>query len=276
MNLLKKQSDLIKRQYARPKLFDDIIARLVQKKIDVNQLKRSDISALDEFHIRGAEVSYELVRNINLRNLRVLDVGCGLGGPSRMLADNYNCDVFGIDLNPEYIDTASRLSGLIRGNGSTEFIVGDAQNLPFKDGSFDAVWTQHVQMNIDDKDRFYSEIHRVLKKKGAFIYYDIFKSGPNEISYPVPWANNNNVSFLQTKENMDEILKGLGFLNFHSTDQTIKAIDFLKTLLEKQINESSIGLNILLGDSTKEKFNNVYKALESGNIELYSGIYKKY
>ena len=71
------------------------------------------IAAVDEFHVRGAEVTRELASQIKLDNLRVLDVGCGLGGPSRMLADEFGCRVTGIDLNDEYIRTATGLSELV-------------------------------------------------------------------------------------------------------------------------------------------------------------------
>ena len=55
----------------------------------------------------------------------VLDVGCGLGGPCRMLADEYNCQVTGLDLSNEYIRTAKELSKLVKLDSKTSFIQGD-------------------------------------------------------------------------------------------------------------------------------------------------------
>lgn len=51
--------------------------------------------------------------------------------------------------------------------------------MPFEDGSFDIVWTQHASMNIADKEKLYSEIYSVLKPMGRLVIYDIFK-GPKE------------------------------------------------------------------------------------------------
>ncbi len=66
-----------------------------------------------------------------------------------MLADEFNCNVSGIDMSHEFIRTAQKLSELVELNGTIEFVQGDALDLPFQDGSFDVVWTQHVQMNIE-------------------------------------------------------------------------------------------------------------------------------
>lgn len=68
-----------------------------------------------------------------------------------MLADEFNCNVYGIDMSHEFIRTANKLSEIIQLNGKTDFVQGDALNLPYKDGTFDVVWTQHVQMNIEEK-----------------------------------------------------------------------------------------------------------------------------
>jgi len=152
----------IKKQYFSVDLFEDICKRLEQQGVDLKKFTRNDISWVDEFHVRGAEVSNELVQEIYLNDTKVLDVGCGLGGPARMLAHRFNCKVTGVDLCEEYIRTARKLSELTGLTDKTDFIQADALDLPFENDSFDIVWTQHVQMNIEDKTKFYSEIKRVL------------------------------------------------------------------------------------------------------------------
>ena len=232
---------------------------------------------MDEFHVRGAEVSQELAREIGLDNSKVLDVGCGIGGPSRMLADDYNCRVTGIDLSHEFIRTASALSELVGLQDKTDFIQASALELPFEDGSFDVAWTQHVQMNISDKAKFYSEINRVLSDSGTFVYYDIFQKNGEDVDYPVPWANDASVSFLGSTTKMDHILQDLGFKNVQTTDQTFQGAQFLVGLFEKlkKNGPPKIGLNVLMGASTKEKLVNILKGLEQEKIVLQSGIYNK-
>jgi len=269
--------NVIVNQYHTTGLYEDILKRLWEQEIDRSNVSRSDIAGVDEFHVRGAEVSRELANQIKLDHSRILDVGCGIGGPSRMLADEYHCQVTGIDLSHEYIRTAKGLSDLVGLQDRTNFIQSNALELPFENGSFDVVWTQHVQMNVRYKLKFYSEIERVLASHGTFIYYDIFRTESGEVNYPVPWADDPAASFLVTPAQMDDILERLCFKNMLTTDQTEEGIHFLQNLFEKvKVNGlPSLGLNVLMGSSTGEKLGNILRGLKEEQIVLQSGIYVK-
>ncbi len=274
---MEQLSTLVENQYHTPGLYENILKRLGKQGVDLENVHREHIAAVDEFHVRGAQVSRELAIEIGLNDLLVLDVGCGIGGPSRMLAADYDCQVTGIDLSHEFIRTATALSQLLGLQDKTEFIQASALELPFDDGYFDVVWTQHVQMNISDKLKFYSEINRVLSDKGKLIYYDIFQKNGEDVTYPVPWANDASVSFLGTITGMNQILQELGFKNVLSTDQTSRGAGFLVGLFEKlkRTGPPNIGLNVLMGTSTKEKLVNILKGLNEEKIVLHSGIYAK-
>lgn len=267
----------IENHYLKEQLYEDIVNRLIEQGIDIDETKRSDIAGVDEFHVRGAAVSKELAKSINLDGATVLDVGCGLGGPCRMLADEYNCQATGIDLSHEYIRTAKGLSKLVKLDSKTSFVQGDATSLPFGDNLFDVVWTQHVQMNIPDKEKFYSEISRVLKPGGYFLYYDILQKEDGEVNYPMPWASTSNMSFLFKESDMDVLLTQFGLTKVQSNNQTQAGIDFLNAVVAK-LKESGppkMGLNVLMGETTKPKLMNLLNHLKTGELELKSGVYKK-
>lgn len=274
---MKKLNSKIEDHYHSPDLFGRIIANLEAQGANLSSLKRSDISAVDEFHVRGAEVSKELAAGIELKNKRVLDVGCGIGGPCRMLADEFDCIATGIDLSGEFIATAQKLSALVGLEDTTSFIQGDATDLPFADQSFDLVWTQHVQMNVEDKVRFYGEIARVLDGSGTFLYYDIFKKGKEEVEYPMPWANDSKISFLTEVAQMEQILNNLGLRKEDSKDQTEKGIEFFERLLNNGPSSGApkLGLRLLMGAGTKLKLTNLLAALKEEKLVLQSGIYRK-
>ncbi len=267
----------IESHYLKEGLYEDIVYRLKEQDIDLNEVKRSDIAGADEFHVRGAAVSKELAESIHLEGETVLDVGCGLGGPCRMLADEYNCQVTGIDLSNEYVRTAKELSKLVKLDSKTSFIQGDAISLPFDDNTFDVVWTQHVQMNIPSKEKLYSEISRVLKTGGHFLYYEILKKEDGEVNYPMPWASKSDMSFLFKETDMGAYLRQFGLTKKQSNDQTQAGIDFFNALFAKlkEFGSPKMGLNVLMGETTKPKLMNLLGHLKSGELELKSGVYKK-
>jgi ubiquinone/menaquinone biosynthesis C-methylase UbiE len=210
--------------------------------------------------------------------MRVLDVGCGLGGACRLLASEYGCDVTGIDITPDYVQTAAKLSALTGLQHTTRFVPGSALALPFDNNSFDVVWTQHVQMNIADKPGFYSEIKRVLTTTGRFVYYDILSASNVLIHFPVPWASDAALSHLITAQELHRLLQTMGWQHVQVRDETAKGIAFFETMFNRitQKGLPALGLHLLMGDNAFEKLQNLYANLIEGRIVLESGIYDNF
>ena len=265
----------VEQHYSRTGIYETIIAALKKAGADLDHVTRQDISAVDEFHVRGKEVTMELAAAAGLQpGLQVLDVGCGIGGPCRLFAEEYGCTATGIDITKEYIDAATRLSRLTKLDDRTRFVHGNALDLPFDKGSFDIVWTQHVQMNIGDKKQFYTEIKRVLRKGGRFIYYDIFSNGHQPIYFPVPWATEPSISYLITLPELRNLFQEVGLIITETQDQTKKGIQFFKNMFEQQEKSgpSGPGLSVLIGQGAPERLKNVYRNLQEGKIVLESGL----
>ena len=70
----------------------------------------------------------------------LLDVGCGIGGPGRFLADRFGCSVVGIDLVPRRTEVAQTLTDLTGMGERVSYRVADATDLPFDGGAFDQAW----------------------------------------------------------------------------------------------------------------------------------------
>ena len=101
-------------------------------------------------------------------DMHLIDIGCGIGGPARYFATEFGCRVTGIDLTPEYIDCAKKLSDMMGLSDRVSFDVGDAAELPYDDEAFDMAWALNVTMNIEDREKFYTGVHRVLKPGASF------------------------------------------------------------------------------------------------------------
>ncbi|HIK45074.1 MAG TPA: methyltransferase domain-containing protein [Leptolyngbyaceae cyanobacterium M65_K2018_010] len=100
---------------------------------------------------------------------RVLDVGCGIGGSSRILAQDYGFAVTGITISPQQVERARQLTppGV-----TAQFWVDDAMALSFPDGSFDVVWSIEAGPHMPDKALFAKELLRVLKPGGILVVAD--------------------------------------------------------------------------------------------------------
>jgi SAM-dependent methyltransferase len=155
---------------------------------DLSALTTSDLATIDEFHVRGRTATLELAERLALdNNSHVLDIGSGLGGPARTVAEASGSRVTGIDLTPEFCEAAKLLSDWVSLGDRVTFLQGDATSLAFGNDTFDAAMTIHVAMNIARKDKMYAEAKRVLKSGGTFAVYDILHGEGGEVLFPVPW-----------------------------------------------------------------------------------------
>lgn len=126
-----------------------------------------------DFLVAKADFVHEMVRWGKLdalpRGTTVLDVGCGIGGSSRILARDYGFEVTGITISPQQVARATELTP----EGVTaKFAVDDAMALSFPDASFDVVWSIEAGPHMPDKAVFARELLRVLKPGGILVVAD--------------------------------------------------------------------------------------------------------
>jgi MPBQ/MSBQ methyltransferase len=268
----------IQQHYARPDLGNLILAALEKAGKDINRLAPEDLAPVDEFHIRGRAATLELARAAGVDSSKyVLDVGSGVGGSSRCLAREFGCRVSGIDLTDEYCRVAAMLSERIGLSALISYRQGDALNLPFPDGTFDVVWTEHVAMNIPDKPRLYREMYRVLKPGGTLAIYDILAGPSGPVLFPVPWARLPETSFVVTPAELRKLLDQGGFRVIDWADTTDAARAWFVSLAEKIHKEGlpALGFHVLLGPDFKEMAQNQRHNLEEGRIVLAQVVAKK-
>jgi cyclopropane fatty-acyl-phospholipid synthase-like methyltransferase len=124
---------------------------------DDQTLTVAQFAPLDQFHTRGILATAELASAAGLEpSTRVLDIGCGIGGPARYLAGTFGCKVTGVDLSPGFLDAATYLTARCGLSDRVTFQDGNALHLPFDDAAFDTVFLQHVAMNIEDRPALYA------------------------------------------------------------------------------------------------------------------------
>ena len=203
---------------------------------------------------------------------RVLDLGCGIGGPARYLAATFGCTVTGVGLSPGFIDAATYVTARCALSDRVTFQVSDALHLPFEDGAFDAVFLQHVAMNVENRNALYTEVRRVLAPSGRFATYDVVLRG-GDVVYPVPWARDASTSFLVRADETRAALANAGFqvLLWHDDSQT--AIDWFRTTLAgPSPSVPAVNLGVVLGPDFQTMTANLARNIREKRLGVLSAV----
>jgi len=99
----------------------------------------------------------------------ILDVGCGIGGSSLYLSQKFNASAMGITLSPVQATRATQRAEEAGLGSRVQFQVADALDMPFKDDTFDFVWSMESGEHMPNKEKFLAECYRVLKPGGTFL-----------------------------------------------------------------------------------------------------------
>lgn len=245
--------------YSRGGLLDTIQQALVHSGKDLAQLAPEDLSEFDELHIGGRATTAHLMTYLQFSpEQHVLDIGSGLGGPARYVASQTKAAVTGIDLTPEYCNTASALTQMCGLSEFATFDQGNALALPYQDGEFDGAYTIHTAMNIQNKTGLYAEIYRVLKPGAFFGIYDVMAdSSPEKMTFPVPWATTEDTSFLISPADLKDVLIQTGFDII--TEDNLRGYALLAIKKRLESDTMSSREQIIMGDLYKQKITNLLK-----------------
>ena len=225
---------------------------------------------LDQFHVGGLETTRELASQMNLRpGLRLLDVGCGIGGPARYFAAAHGCQVTGIDLTEEFVEVAKILTGMLKLEGLVEFKKASALNLPFESETFDRASMIHVGMNIADKAGVFREVRRALKAGGLFAVFDMVRTADGPIHYPVPWASDEETSFVADLKTYRDAMGSAGFRVDQVRSQKASAVEATGRAMARMAQDGPpvLGLQLLMREQTQLMVANVLAMMQDGLLD---------
>ena len=260
----------VAQHYGVTDLLERIFKGLEAAGTDLNCLQPEDLAPVDEYHIGGREATAHAIDKMSLsEDQHVLDIGCGIGGTARYMAEKIGCKVTGIDLTPEYISIAKTLTDLTGLGSKVTYKVASALDMPFESKTFDAVITIHVAMNIPERATLDSEIARVMKPGATLCIYDVMKKSDESFSFPVPWAESAVTSHLTTPEEMRTLLNDAGFDVREVDDRTDFALNFFKQSLAAAADgPPPLGIHLIIGSSAPEKLKNMQSNIENGCISV--------
>jgi sarcosine/dimethylglycine N-methyltransferase len=265
--------DGVRAHYRATGLTERLKTALAVFRPEDQELTPQQLATLDQFHTMGLVATEALARLARITaDMSVLDVGSGVGGPARFLAATFGCRVTGIDLSEPFVDAARYLTARTGQGDNVAFQAGSALALPFDDGSFDAVFLQHVAMNISDRPRLYREIRRVLKQGGRFATFDVVALAA-EPHFPVPWARTPATSFLLTADATREAIEQAGFRTLIAQDDSETAKAWFARLRASGPPPSP-NLGVVMGPDFPELSGNLGRNIMEGRTGILTAVFE--
>ncbi len=260
----------------------DVCSRIVEAMqaagIDPDNVTMEQLAPVDHFHACGMSATVALADALPIKaGQHLVDIGCGLGGPARYLAKRFGCNVDGLDITGPFVDAGNRLTALLGMKESVTIKQGDGQKLPYADKMFDGGYSQHVTMNVPDRDAFFREAYRVLKH-GAF--FALTEHGLGKLGaphHPLPWSVDGSGAYLMRPSDTVTVLKRSGFCSIEVTDTGKKYLQGYQRAIElAERGEAPIfGVHILLGKLAPQIIRNAARNIEEGRTQPVQIICRK-
>ena len=244
--------------YGRGSLEQEILAALAAAGKDTSALKVDDLTPIDHFHTGGKQATDDLLSQVAISpDSHILDLGSGVGGPARYVAQTHGCRVTGIDITPEFVDVATNLTQRVGLHDRVAFRSGSALDLPFPAATFDGAYMLHVGMNIADKPALFAGVRRVLRSNGFFAIFDIMQTADGTLTFPVAWSATAVTSFVATPSAYRQALQDAGFIVLSERNRHQFAMDSTS---------QPVTTHVLIGTTAGEKLANARAGLAAGLI----------
>ncbi len=260
--------EAVTQHYALGNTLQSITTGLDDLGKEFDNIEVDDLSPVDEFHTGGRVATELFLNQLGFgSDDKVLDIGCGIGGSARYVADRFGSKVRGIDLTKEYIATGQILNDWVGLGEQVNLHIGNALSINYPERNFDGAFAMHVFMNVENKAQAFKEAFRILKPGSLFGVFDITKYGEGDLAYPLPWANGLKTSFLASADEYVEHLESAGFEIVFCQDRYQFALDFfekVKARLDSGDGPPPLGIHMLMGSEAKRKVDNLAENLKRG------------
>ena len=212
----------------------------------------------------GPEEVKEIVRGIDIAGKTVLDIGCGTGGPSIVLARDLGVTtVTAVDVEPQLLERAAKNAESVGVGDRIAFQLVEPGPLPFGDNAFDVVFSKDALVHVPDKEAMYREVLRVLRPGGYFLASDWLGGEDTETS--PEWARFCEVGELDLKmataAEAEAALTAAGFSGVSTRDRNAWYSELSRQELSQVEGPLRAPLTEAVGEEIYERWRQVRRAL---------------
>lgn len=239
---------------------------------DLAALTQQQRDWLDQFHAGGPEAVDRLLPGLGLAaGSTVLDIGSGLGGPARQIARSTGATVVGVDITPAYVEAAQELTDAAGLAERVRFFCSDIAG--YDQDGFDAGYTMHVQMNVEDKKAFFAEIAHRLRPGAPFATFEVCLGAEGWPAPPLPWSLDGSDSFLVAADELRDTIRAAGFEPVEWVDETEWVRQWFEDLGKRLASgEARATLPALLADGPMRMLNYAV-AVSEGTVTVHRGLF---
>jgi SAM-dependent methyltransferase len=178
----------------------------------------------------------------------------------------------GIDLTPPYVEAARNLTARAGLSDTVAFEVGDVADFR-PEPLFQAAFTMHVQMNVQDKTAWFAHIGRCLAPGARLAVWEVCQPGQAPLPWPMPWSLDGTDSFVVNAESLLASVEKAGFAANEWTQQSTWVREWISRTFGRGI-PSGPALPMLLDDGYTRVIN-FTTALSDGTAEVWRGSFTK-
>lgn len=176
----------------------------------------------------GVAAIDNMFSDIDIKSLKALDVGFGLGGVAFYLAKKFKMDVTGIEIHAWMVEYANAQLPKELAEHLNFVVYDESGKMPLKPKSFDIVYSKGVLNHVEDKETLFHQVYSVLKSNGLFVIADwIYPEKSTDLSGPL---------VKETKETYQKILEQTGFNQIKFRDDSLVFVNYVNELLKKLMN----------------------------------------
>lgn len=225
--------------YGQEGLLSKIKESFIDSGFQLDSLSVDDLSGVDEFHIGGRQATERIFDEFSFsENSQIADIGCGIGGAARYLANKFGCQVDGFDLTEDFILAGNELSKWVGLLDKVHLHLSAVDRIPFQSDSIDFAYMFHVGMNVPDKFDLFKQVSTVLKRNSTFVIYDVMRDVDRDqenpkLVFPVPWAEHEEMDFSCQIEDYQVALEKAGFSIRTKVDHKRYAVEFFERMFVK-------------------------------------------